>query len=244
MNKIEVKDVFFSYPLFGIKKKNNKFSQHIGGEITNNKLVEIKALNGISLDLVEGDRVALCGSNGCGKSTLLRILSKIYFPDSGTVSIKGNFSSLLDNQSGFEFEATGIDNIYIRGFLLGMSKKFIDNNIDDVISFSELGNFIQYPIKTYSSGMLARLSFSIINMLDPDIYLIDEHIGTGDEQFLDKIKNKINEIIEKKKILVISSHSKELITKFCNKTVMMKQGKIIATSSIDKNGNMLDKRYD
>jgi len=226
MAHVKINNLKFSYPLFGLRRKNKIFMKNLGGTISDKKNLKISVINGISLEAYPGDRIALCGNNGAGKSTLLKLLSGIYYPDEGDIDIEGSMVSMLDSYSGLETDATGYENIYLRGYLLGCTKKFIDENINQIIEFSELGDFIDYPLKTFSAGMVARLSFSISNILDPDIYFVDETIGTGDENFQKKISNKFQEIIKNKKILFLASHSRDLIHKVCNKVYLFEDGRI------------------
>tara|TARA_B100001057_G_scaffold413546_1_gene430153 strand:- start:1144 stop:1842 length:699 start_codon:yes stop_codon:yes gene_type:complete len=226
MTYVKIKNLKFSYPLFGLTKSEINFSKRVGGKISQKDTLKISVINDISIDAYPGDRIALCGNNGAGKSTLLKLLSGIYFPDEGSIDIKGTSVSMLDSYSGFEADATGVENIYLRGYLLGCSKHFIEKNLENIIEFSELGEFVNYPIKTYSAGMVARLSFSISNIINPDIYFVDETIGTGDENFQKKISNKFQEIISTQKILFLASHSRSLIETVCNKVYLFEDGKI------------------
>tara|TARA_B110000037_G_scaffold223161_1_gene303106 strand:+ start:2867 stop:3589 length:723 start_codon:yes stop_codon:yes gene_type:complete len=227
MNIIQVKNLKFSYPLIGVRTKliSNGI---VGGRLntSDKKNNIIRVLDGLNFTFYPGDRVGLYGDNGAGKTTLLRILGGIFKPTQGEINVKGNLGIFLDTTSGFDFDSTGKENIVMRGMLLGLGHDYIKDKIQNVINFSEIGDFVHLPLKVYSAGMLARLSFAIVNLIDPDIYLIDETIGTGDINFQKKISNKFKEIINNDKMIICASHSKELIESICNKGMMIKNGKI------------------
>jgi lipopolysaccharide transport system ATP-binding protein len=180
----------------------------------------------MSFSLKDGDRVGLLGHNGAGKSTLLRLLGRVYEPSSGTASIKGTLGSLIDISLGIDHEATGRENIYFRGGLLGMTKAEIKKQLEAIIDFSELGNFIDMPLRTYSSGMHLRLAFSVSTILRPEILLMDEWLSVGDEGFKHKAEQQMSELVQSTNILVIASHSREIIEKTCNRVLWLEHGKI------------------
>lgn len=188
--------------------------------------VIVRAIDNLSFSLKDGARVGLMGHNGAGKSTLLRLLGGIYEPSSGTASIKGSLGSLIDISLGIDPEATGRENIYFRGGLLGMSKYEIKQQLDAIIDFSELGNFIDMPLRTYSSGMHLRLAFSVSTILRPEILLMDEWLSVGDEGFMHKAEQRLSELVQSTNILVIASHSREIIEKTCNRVFWLEHGKI------------------
>jgi ABC-type polysaccharide/polyol phosphate transport system ATPase subunit len=230
MSKINLKNVTLTYPIFGGNTRSFKHTLAniaTGGRFTKEKnKIEVKALDDITLSLSRGDKLGLIGHNGAGKSTLLRILAGIFEPEKGEVIIKGNVSSLLDLQVGMQLESNAYDNIRTKGLLLGLSKDEINQIIYDVEEFTELGNFLSLPVKTYSSGMLMRLAFGLATSCIPDILLIDEVIGTGDANFLNKAQQRLEKLISKSNILVLSSHSTEIIQKFCTKVLWLEHGKI------------------
>jgi lipopolysaccharide transport system ATP-binding protein len=188
--------------------------------------VNVKALDNLSFHLKEGDRLGLVGHNGAGKSTLLRVLCGVYKPTVGKVSINGSVIPLIDISLGINPEATGRENIFIRGALLSLSKATIEKNIEDIISFSELGSFIDMPLRTYSSGMQLRLAFAISTMVRSDILIMDEWLSVGDENFRAKADERMSKILEMTKILVVASHSREMIMKNCNRVIWLEHGKI------------------
>ncbi|WP_277977258.1 ABC transporter ATP-binding protein [Pantoea endophytica] len=228
--KIKLENVDVSFPLFDVKSrsiKSNFVRMTTGGVISSDsKVVKIDALKNINIEFEHGDRVALIGHNGAGKSTLLKVLAGIYEPSSGTVKTVGSIASLLDLWLGVNHESSGRENIYSRGMLLGLSRKKIDEIIDDIIAFTELADFIDLPVRTYSSGMSVRLAFAISTAIEPDILLLDEVIGAGDASFMEKARNRILELINSVGILIFSSHSENDVKMFCNKGIVMEAGQI------------------
>jgi len=194
--------------------------------------IVVKALDDISMELRSGDRVGLIGHNGAGKSTLLRVLAGIYTPSAGRITIEGHITPLLHQSPGLEMEDSGYDNIITCGMLLGMSLEEITAKAPEIIEFSGLGDYIQFPVRTYSSGMLARLSFSIATALDPGILLLDEGIGAADAQFSDKATRRIKEFIAKTDVLVLASHSEALIESMCDKAALMHHGQLVEYGSV------------
>ena len=180
-----------------------------------------------------GDKVALLGLNGAGKSTLLRLLIGVYSPSDGRVIINGSIGGVLDNGIGFEPEASGYDNIYYRSYMLGLSKKEIDENIDEIIAFTELESDIHVPIKYYSSGMSMKLSFAISSHWKTDILLMDEVIGVGDKNFQEKAQNRINSQLIDTKILFLASHNLPLIKDYCNKGLVLSEGKLVFYGNLE-----------
>ncbi len=194
----------------------------------NNELKKIKAIDNISLEIKTGDRIGLLGHNGSGKSTLLRMVSDITIPTKGEILINGKVCSILQGRVGFHPELTGKENIYLSGVLHGMNKEDIDNNLEEIIEFSECRNFIDTPLKRYSDGMTIKLAFSILSHLDGNIYIFDEMLATVDQFFrektIKKIKSKIN---HKNSSLIFVSHQIENIVELCNKVVILENGKLI-----------------
>lgn len=188
--------------------------------------VVIRALHELNFSFAHGDRVGLVGHNGAGKSTLLRVLSGAYIPTQGRVLRQGCVASLIDISLGIDHEATGRENIYLRGALLGLSKTEINARLDEMIAFSELGEFIDMPVRTYSSGMHLRLAFSVSTVIQPEILLMDEWLSVGDEGFKQKAEARLAELVESTSILVIASHSRDLIMKTCNRVLWLENGMI------------------
>jgi len=195
--------------------------------------VTVRALTDISARLSTGDRVGLVGHNGSGKSTLLRVLGGIYTPTTGSIERSGVVGSLLDISLGMSMDATGRENIYLRGALQGLSHREVDRLVPGIIDFSELGDFIELPMRTYSSGMLLRLAFSVSTVLSPDILLMDEWLAVGDEAFQVKAEERLHEVVSNTAILVIASHSASLIRSQCNRVLYLEHGRLIADGAPD-----------
>jgi lipopolysaccharide transport system ATP-binding protein len=231
MNFLKLNNVCVDIPVYNINSRSMK--KTLIKSLGQNKIVQdqsgiqmVQALKNINIDLNSGDRLGLIGPNGAGKSTLLRVLSGVYSPTSGSISSKGKVSSLIDLTLGMDVEASGIENIYIQGELFEISKKIIDKNIDDIINFSELNEFIEMPIRTYSAGMIFRLGFSVLTFLQPEILIMDEWIAVGDNNFSKKVNERLKFILEKTKVFVIASHSKDLILDVCNRVVWIENGTV------------------
>jgi len=187
----------------------------------------VRALDGVSLFLADGDRVGLIGKNGSGKTTLLRILAGIYEPMRGQVRLCGRTSAVLDLTFGIDMEATGIENIYLRGYALGMTRKTIKSVESKIVEFTELGRRLQHPVRTYSAGMILRLAFSISLMSPHEIMLIDEVIGIGDAGFIGKARALLEGTLAQSGIVVMASHAINLIEEMCDKAIYLREGRII-----------------
>jgi len=190
------------------------------------KRKEVWALKNINFTVEKGKTIGIIGPNGAGKTTLLKVIAKVFEPDSGTVELYSDSVSLLTLGAGFHPELLGIDNIYLNGLLLGFSKKEIDQKMEKIIDFSELGEYIFYPVKTYSSGMRVRLAFSISSFIEPDILLIDEVLGVGDERFKKKSKERIRELV-KTRTVFLASHSMSSIVDLCDLTLWLHKGEMM-----------------
>jgi lipopolysaccharide transport system ATP-binding protein len=188
--------------------------------------ISIEALKNLDLEISAGDRLGIMGHNGSGKSTLLRLLSGIYEPSSGKIERYGSIASLVDISLGINAESTGRENIFLRGKLMGLSKKEIDEKIDEIIEFSELGDYINLPVRIYSSGMLLRLAFSVSTSITADILIMDEWLSVGDGAFAERASNRLRELVDSSEILVIASHTRSLIEETCNKVVWLEHGVI------------------
>lgn len=187
----------------------------------------VRALSDVSLRFKEGDRVGLIGHNGSGKTTLLQVLAGIFEPTSGSLRVNGKVTSMLGITLGMDLEASGLDNIYLRGALLGSKKKDIRRREEDIIEFSGLGDFIHLPVKTYSSGMAMRLAFSIATSNYADILLMDEWLSVGDREFVEKANRRMDEIVNNASIVVVASHNEKMIEDRCNVVVRLEHGKVI-----------------
>ncbi len=220
---IEVKNLTISYRTL----KHMSLRQLIKRDKTA-KEKEFVAVNNVSFDVEEGEIVGIVGENGSGKSTMLRSIAGIFSPNKGSIDIKGHTISLLSIGVGFEKDLSGRENIYLSGLLLGFTEKQIDEKVDEIIEFSELGDFIEKPVKTYSSGMYSKLAFSITAILESDIILIDEVLSVGDVKFKKKSFNKMQELIKNdKRTVLIVSHSSETIADLCTKVIWIHEGKLI-----------------
>jgi ABC-2 type transport system ATP-binding protein/lipopolysaccharide transport system ATP-binding protein len=236
--QVRLENVGIDFPIFGASKnlRLSFLSGLTGGRIMPKRLADtviIKALEDISLDVKSGDRIGLMGHNGAGKSTLLRVMAGVYEPTSGRVSIRGRLTPLLDVMLGFEMEDTGYDNIVSLGLLLGMSVGEITEKAPGIIEFSELGDFVHFPIRTYSSGMLARLGVSVATSVDPGILLLDEGIGAADDRFNEKLSHRFKSMVERTEILVLASHSVPLLSSMCDKAVLMHHGRVLEYGPLD-----------
>ncbi|SFW26860.1 ABC transporter ATP-binding protein [Nitrosovibrio sp. Nv17] len=196
-------------------------------------VVVVHALDNLSLSLVEGDRVGLVGHNGAGKSTLLRVLAGIYPPTSGVIHTNGRVVPLLDISLGMDELSTGRQNIRLRGLLLGMKDAEIRRKTEEIAVFTELGDHLDLPLRTYSSGMRLRLAFAVSTAVDPDILLLDEVIGVGDASFMEKAEARMRALHSRAQIVVLASHSHEVIQKMCNKVLWMERGRIRAFGEAD-----------
>ena len=201
-----------------------RISSEAGGGVT------IRALDGVSFTLSEGDRLGLMGHNGSGKSSLLRVLAGVYEPTGGRLVVQGNIASLLDISIGMDPEASGIENIYLRGLLLGLGKEEVRQKIEEIVDFSELGNFIDLPVRTYSSGMSMRLAFSIATCVEADILLMDEWLSVGDADFVKKAEERLKSLVKKTPILVMASHSPGVIREVCTRVIRLEGGRVALES--------------
>ena len=195
---------------------------------------KIRVLNDISFNVYKGDKLGILGFNGAGKSTLLKILAGIYEPTYGKITINGKVAPLLELSAGFDKNYTGRNNIYLNGAFLSMDKKFLEEKFDEIVEFSELGDFINYPVKNYSSGMRAKLGFSIATMIEPDILIVEEIVSVGDIKFRKKSSEKINELMAEGVTVLLVSHSINQIRKICDKCIWIDNGQIIMEGPSDE----------
>lgn len=206
-----------------------------GGKLeSTGRTKQVTALSGVNFDLTSGDRLGLVGSNGAGKTTLLKVLYGIYQPTIGSVDICGKVDALFNINLGFRREATGRRNIELRGLINGWSPSVIESRMEEIIEFSELGDFIELPFKSYSQGMAARLAFSVATCLEPEILLMDEWIGAGDPQFQGKARERMDHLAKKAGIIVLASHNHELLKKTCNKILELERGQVKGLYSVDQ----------
>jgi ABC-2 type transport system ATP-binding protein len=194
----------------------------------------VRALDGVSFNIEHGERVGLIGRNGAGKTTLLRVMAGIYEPPSGTIEVEGRVAPLFDIGMGMDPESSGYENILLRGLYLGLRKAEIRAKVNEIADFTELGEFLEMPLRTYSAGMFARLAFAISTSIDPEILLLDEGIGAGDDVFLEKAKQRLDALINRARILVLASHSDELVRKLCNRAILMENGRVVESGPTDE----------
>src|SRR5690349_11226608 len=239
MALIDVQNISVSLPIYnarGRALKTELFHRTVGGNIEHPKdrrITVIQALNDVTMRINDGDRVGLIGRNGAGKTTLLRVMSRVYPPTSGTVRILGSISSMTDLSVGMNPEATGYENIIMRGVMLGLTRKQAAALVPDVEEFTELGEYLELPIRTYSSGMMLRLAFAVSTAVKPDIIILDEMIGAGDAAFVEKARARIADLIKHASILVLATHDDATLKQFCTIAVWMNAGKVAAIGEID-----------
>jgi ABC-2 type transport system ATP-binding protein len=216
---ISVSGACVDFPVFDGRSRSLKKTVLglVGGNIDSAKKVPVvEALRDITLDLRTGDRVGLVGHNGAGKSTLLRLLSGIYEPTRGTAEIRGRVAPVFDLGVGMDPEISGYENIIIRGLFLGMTRRQMQARMDDIAEFTELGDFLSLPLRTYSTGMRIRLALGVVTSIDPEILLLDEGIGAVDAAFLQRAKERLSELVERAGLLVFASHSEEFLRQLCD----------------------------
>lgn len=251
MFSIAGKDIHVEFPIYDHRARSLKYtlgvgqiaksihrltSKKVGGQIGVGETgkVVIKALDGISFDIHEGDRVGLLGHNGSGKTTLLRTLAGIYEPASGEIRTNGRVFPLFDLQLGMDQDATGIENIWMRGKMLGLSTREISDSIDDIAEFTELGDFLEMPTRTYSMGMMLRLAFAISTAVTPEILVLDEMIGAGDAAFLARADARLKDFLSRTGILILASHSMPMLRQWCNKGMLLEHGKLVVYGPLEE----------
>lgn len=229
---INAKEISLDFPTYTADRslKRSIIQSATGGVIARDSKshIAVKALDSLTFDIQPGDRVGLYGHNGSGKTTLLRALTGAYAPTNGLLEVRGKVASLLDISMGMEGDATGWENILLRGMMMGLSHQKINSRIDEIAEFSGLGSYLDMPLRTYSSGMQVRLAFSVSTIIESDILLLDEWLSVGDDDFQIKATKRLHELIEESAIMVIASHSKELLLNVCNRIFEMNHGKIIS----------------
>lgn len=232
MASIDVVNVSVEFPVYTAVGRSIRAEmlRRIGGRIQEGQeggRLVVRALRNINLSLRPGHRLGLIGPNGAGKSTLLRLLSGVYEPPFGSIAINGNVSSMLNVMLGIDPELNGYDNIVLRGVLLGMSIAEARARTPEIAEFSDLGEFLELPVRTYSAGMMLRLAFAISTATRPDIVLLDEVIGVGDTAFSTKARARIQEMVDNASILVLASHDHGVLSTFCNQIAVLQAGEIV-----------------
>ena len=195
---------------------------------------EFWALKNISFNVNKGERIGIIGHNGAGKSTLLKVFSRITVPTEGEIEVKEKIASLLEVGTGFHMELTGRENIYLNGSILGMSRSEIDAKFDDIVEFSEIGQFLDTPVKRYSSGMFVKLAFAVASHLDPDILIVDEVLAVGDMKFQEKCLGKMEDVADGGRTVLYVSHSMRTVQQLCSRVIVMDHGKIIFDGNVDE----------
>jgi ABC-2 type transport system ATP-binding protein len=235
---ISLKDVSIDIPIYDISGSSLKkllLGRAIGGRFGEaGSHVIVNALRNINFEAHDGDRIALVGSNGSGKTTLLRVLADVYPPTQGIVHVEGRVSPMLDAALGMTIDATGWENIRICGMLWGLSRPQIEASIQEIADFTELGDFLNVPVRTYSMGMLLRLGFAVATLRDPEILLLDEVIGVGDASFFTKAYDRLLRLVDRSQIMVVASHSDVILRQLCNKAIWLKSGQLMEYGEIGK----------
>lgn len=231
---IRVKDLTKKYKLY--QKRSERLANAFGKE---KNIKEFYALRGVSFEINKGECVGIIGHNGAGKSTLLKLLTGVAFHTSGEIEINGRLASMLELGSGFNPELTGMENIYFNGSLNGLTKEEIDGKLKDILEFADIGNFIEQPVKNYSSGMFARLAFAVAINVDPDILIVDEILSVGDVGFQVKCMEKFNDFKKKGKTILYVSHGLGTVKKFCDRAIWLQKGQVVD----DGNSVIVVERY-
>jgi ABC-type polysaccharide/polyol phosphate transport system ATPase subunit len=236
--ELSLDNVSVSFPIYHGGSRSLKKSllfRGSGGQLASDAShrIIVEALRNVSLQFGTGDRVALIGSNGAGKTTLLRVMAGIYEPVIGVVESRGRVSPMFDIALGIDGEISGYDNIRLRGLILGLPAHEIEERMADIVEFTELGDYLDIPVRTYSSGMMTRLTFAVATCFAPEILLMDEWIVAGDAGFLAKAQHRIESFIEKAGILVLASHSSDICRRWCNKAVWMERGEVKLEGEIE-----------
>jgi ABC-type polysaccharide/polyol phosphate transport system ATPase subunit len=239
MARIDLRSVSVKFPVYNINARSFKkrfIRLATGGSVVEdaNQHIVVTALNDISLSIQHGDQIGLIGHNGAGKSTFLRLLSNIYEPTDGDMRIDGNISSMLNLMNGIEGEFTGYENIAMRGTLMGLTRAEIKAQAEEIAELTGLGDYLAMPTRTYSSGMMVRLAFAISASIKPEILLLDEIFSAGDANFMEKARAKMVSLLDHSSIVVMASHSDELIKEFCNKALLLENGQVKYFGSVDK----------
>ncbi|MPS30680.1 MAG: ABC transporter ATP-binding protein [Alcaligenaceae bacterium] len=229
---IRAENLSVEFPIYNASHRSLKkaiISASTGGRIASDAShrVSVRAIDGLNLDIRPGDRIGLLGHNGAGKTTLLRVLSGVYPPSSGSLSVQGRVVALTDIALGIDGESTGFENIVLRGVIMGLTPREIAEKMDEIAEFSELGEYLNMPVRTYSSGMQLRLAFSVSTCMSADIVLMDEWLSVGDAQFNAKASQRLESIVAKSSILVIASHDRGTVERLCNRTLTLEHGRVV-----------------
>ena len=227
---VEADKISVEYPIYGTRSlKSTVITGVTGGRINMaNKTTTVRAIDEMSFQMREGERIGLFGHNGSGKTTLLKVLARICAPSEGHITITGSIASLLNISLGMSEDATGVENIYLRAAMMGLKRQQTKEKLSEIIEFSELGEFINFPIKTYSSGMHMRLAFAISTCINADIILMDEWLSVGDDAFQKKATARLASMLTDSRLLVIASHDRGFLDKTCSKIFHLEHGKLVS----------------
>ena len=231
MSQIVAQNVVVDFPIYDAGHRSLKkqlLSGATGGRLArgaNNRVI-VRALDNVSFSMRAGDRIGLIGHNGAGKTTLLRVLSGIYEPVAGSLLVDGRVATLLDINLGLDVEATGYENIWMRALMMGLRRSDIEPKIAEIARFTELGDYLEMPMRTYSAGMRLRLAFAVSTSVDADILLMDEWLAVGDAEFQPKAKRRMEELVARTNILVVASHDHNLLKAVCNRIFRLAHGKV------------------
>lgn len=236
MANILAQNVVVEFPIYQARArslKNSLIRTATGGVFSQrgDDSVVVRSLDDVSFSLRDGDRLGIMGHNGSGKTTLLRVLSGVYPPVRGTIDVEGKVASMVNISLGLDGEATGYENIYLRGTLMGYKRRQIKDIVEDVCEFAGLGDFIDMPMRTYSSGMVMRLAFAISTRITADIILMDEWLSVGDAEFAEKAEQRMQNVVKNSGILVIASHNRDMLHKICNKVMELEHGRVVGQHS-------------
>lgn len=237
MAHIRLADAAVEFPIHNASSRSLQLHMFaaVGGKLAeHNKSVVVQALRGVSIDIEDGDRVGIVGHNGAGKTTLLRVLAGVYQPTRGRISVAGRLSSFTDITLGMDPEATGLENIIFRLVFMGLTFAEARRLSPSIEEFSELGEFLRMPVRTYSTGMFLRLAFAISTAIEPDIIIMDEMIGAGDARFLAKAQARLSDLLQRVKILVLATHDAGIMQSLCNKVVWLDHGEVRKVGSYDE----------
>lgn len=239
MAYVKAHELVVDFPIYGAQSRSFKTAivrAATGGTLArgSDDRVVVRALDRVGFEFHEGDRVALVGHNGSGKSTLLRVLAGAYEPVSGLVDVRGSVACMLSIALGMDLDATGYENIQLLGMLFGMSKESIGRKTEEIAEFTELGDYLSMPLRTYSTGMNMRVAFAVATSLEADIILMDEWLGVGDAHFIEKADQRLRSFVQRAGLLVLASHAPELLRKNCNKGLLLEHGKVVATGTVDE----------
>jgi lipopolysaccharide transport system ATP-binding protein len=228
---ISAQDLSVDFPIYTADRslKRSIIKATTGGMIASDshQHISVRALDGLNFEIKRGDRVGLYGHNGSGKTTLLRVLTGSYAPTDGLLKVRGRVASLLDISMGLDGDATGWENILLRGLMMGMRPNEIRARMDEIGDFTGLGDYLSMPLRTYSSGMQVRLAFSVSTVIDADILLLDEWLSVGDAEFQEKATNRLKELVDRSPVMIIASHSQTLLRSICTRIFHLEHGKIL-----------------